>query len=207
MLAAHDFSGGFNDPVFDSQAVFRAVLDAMAGPGALQPLPDRVAPPAPLSASAGAILLALADADTPVFLDAALAASASVAAWIGFHTGAPVVAVPADATFAVLSEPGAMPALSGFAQGSAEYPDRSATLILQVASHAAASDELTLRGPGVDGSRTLRVSGLPHWFRDAWAMNQQAFPLGVDILFAAQGWVAALPRTAEILEEASASCM
>jgi alpha-D-ribose 1-methylphosphonate 5-triphosphate synthase subunit PhnH len=207
MLAAHDFSGGFTDPVFDSQAVFRAVLDATAGPGAMQPLPDRVAPPAPLNASAGAILLALADADTPVFLDAALAASPSVAAWIAFHTGAPVVSAAPDATFAVISDLDAMPALSAFAQGSAEYPDRSATLVLQVASVAIGPAGLTLRGPGIGGSRILRVADLPDWFRAAWALNQEAFPLGVDILFAADGWVAALPRTAEIVEEASAPCM
>jgi alpha-D-ribose 1-methylphosphonate 5-triphosphate synthase subunit PhnH len=206
MLTAGDFSGGFSDPVFDSQAVFRAVLDAMAGPGARQPLPDRVAPPAPLNASAGAILLALADADTPVFLGAELAASPSVAAWIGFHTGAPVVPVAAEATFAVFSDLTAMPRLSAFAQGCAEYPDRSATLILQVAPTATSPDELTLRGPGIDGSRTIEVPGLPDWFRDAWVLNQEVFPLGVDILFAANGWVAALPRTAEILEGASAPC-
>ncbi|MBU2486892.1 MAG: phosphonate C-P lyase system protein PhnH, partial [Alphaproteobacteria bacterium] len=50
------YEGGFADPVGASQTVFRALMDAMARPGTVHVLPDVTAPPAPLSASASALI-------------------------------------------------------------------------------------------------------------------------------------------------------
>jgi alpha-D-ribose 1-methylphosphonate 5-triphosphate synthase subunit PhnH len=48
----------FADPVFESQAAFRAILAAMARPGAIHPCGQGLEPPAPLSPAAAAAILA-----------------------------------------------------------------------------------------------------------------------------------------------------
>ncbi len=49
----------FADPVRDAQAAFRAVMNAMARPGSVQPVARLAGAPAPLSPTAAAIAVAL----------------------------------------------------------------------------------------------------------------------------------------------------
>jgi len=202
MSGMSHFGGGFADPVFAAQAVFRAVLDAMARPGTIVPMPATVAPPAPLSAATAAVLLALADADTPVFLDAALSANAAVAQYLRFHTGAPTTEDPAAASFAAVSAPETMPPLGAFATGSADYPDRSTTLILAVTHLGDGSSTAghRFRGPGIDGARSLAFDPEPAAFAGQWRDNRALFPCGVDLILAGPGAVAALPRSSAIVD-------
>ena len=197
MVLAEHIVGGFADPVFNGQAVFRAVMDAMARPGSIQPLPELAQPPAPLSASAAAVALTLCDQDTPVWLDGRLRDSATVASWLGFHTGAPLANTPSDAHFALVSEPTSLIALENFAQGTQEYPDRSTTLIFQVAS-LTAGEELLLEGPGIERVSMLGPTSLPRHFIEQWKQNRARFPRGVDLILAAPDGVACLPRTTRI---------
>ena len=190
-------TGGFSDPVFDAQAIFRAVMDAMARPGTVQPARALAHPPQPLSPIAAAVALTLCDHDTPLWLDPALKQAAAVASWLGFHTGAPSANTPADAHFALVAEPASLIAFENFAQGTQEYPDRSTTLILQVASFST-GDRLTLEGPGIDGSATIAPSPLPRHFVEQWKQNHARFPRGVDVILAAPEGIACLPRTTRI---------
>lgn len=58
MLDPQAFGGGFVDPVFQSQAVFRAVMDAMARPGSVHVIAsDALLPPPPVSSSTAAVAL------------------------------------------------------------------------------------------------------------------------------------------------------
>lgn len=198
MRAADALSGGFADPVLDSQATFRAVLDALARPGKVMPLAPRVAPPVPLSPATAAVLATLADDGTPVFLDAGLDGEA-VRAWIGFHTGATVTRDPAAAAFAAIGDPARMPPLSAFAQGSAEYPDRSATIILQVADFDGPA-KLRLTGPGIDGATVIAPYPLPPGLVAAMAENRALFPRGLDLVLAAHRALLGLPRSVRIAE-------
>lgn len=196
-IATQSIEGGFADPVFNAQAVFRAVMDAMARPGSLQSLPVLSHPPAPLSATAGAVALALCDNDTPLWLDPALQISAAVKSWLGFHTGAPLANTPADAHFALIASPAEMMALDGFSQGTQDYPDRSTTLILQV-SDLVSGAALRLEGPGIETSATIAPAQMPRHFVEQWKQNIKRFPRGVDIILAAPDGVACLPRTTRI---------
>ena len=197
-MSGDALSGGFADPVFDAQATFRAVLDALSRPGRIVALGQRVAPPAPLLPAAAAVIAALADDGTPVFLDPALDTE-PVRGWIAFHTGAPVTRDPAAAAFAVVGNPSEMLAFSAFAQGTAEYPDRAATLILQVAALDGGTP-LVLSGPGIATAATLAPRPLPPDFAGRMRANRALFPLGLDVVLAAPEALAGLPRSVRIEE-------
>jgi alpha-D-ribose 1-methylphosphonate 5-triphosphate synthase subunit PhnH len=186
---------GFAEPVLAAQSAFRAMMDAMARPGTVRRLADTAAP-MPLSPSAAAIALTLLDYETPFWLDAPLAA-AEVARFISFHTGARLTTEPADAAFAFVAAPATAPPFAMFAQGSGEYPDRSTTLVLQVA-RLAEGEGMTLRGPGIAGARRLAASPLPADFLAQLSENRAQFPRGVDILLVADGIVAGLPRSLRV---------
>lgn len=188
---------GFTDPVFDSQAAFRAVMEAMARPGSRHPVPLAVEAPPPLQPAAAALALALLDADTRLWLDPPLAAAAEVGAWLRFHTGTRIVAAPEAAGFALIADPAGLPALTRFAQGETDYPDRSTTLLLQLDS-LTGGPPLVLTGPGLAAPAALAPRPLPADFVARMQGNRARFPLGVDLVLAAGDLVAALPRSTAV---------
>jgi alpha-D-ribose 1-methylphosphonate 5-triphosphate synthase subunit PhnH len=185
-------SPGFADPVQDSQRCFRSVLEAMSRPGRIFRLPPLAEPPAPLHGATAAVLLTLADADTPVWLD-----HAAPLDWLRFHCGCPVVAEAGAAQFVVAV--GTMPALAGLARGTEEEPHRAATLVMQVQS-LRAGQGWRLTGPGIEHEHWLAVDSLPADFLAHWAANRARFPQGVDIVLCAGDSLACLPRTVAIEE-------
>lgn len=187
---------GFGDPVRAAQQVFRAVMSALAEPGRIVPVAPAVAPPDGLFATSAAILLALADYETPVWLAPPLR-GAGVESFIRFQTGAPLVADPTRAAFAVADAAG-FAGLEGFSIGTLAYPDRSATVILQVEA-LAGEGPLTLTGPGIPGSRTLGVRPPPDGLVPALSANRALFPRGVDLILAAPGAIAGLPRSTAVV--------
>jgi alpha-D-ribose 1-methylphosphonate 5-triphosphate synthase subunit PhnH len=195
---ASTLSPGFADPVFNSQNVFRAVMWALARPGTIEPIIVDLAPPAPLSIEAAAVTLALADYETPLWLDPVLAAVPEVGAFLRFHTGAAIVTDAAAARFALIADPAQLPDFSIFAQGTPDYPDASATLILQVERFATTG--LQLQGPGIEGVRYFNAAPLPADLPTRWAENRALFPRGIDLILAGPGGVAALPRSLVIAE-------
>ncbi|WP_421849431.1 phosphonate C-P lyase system protein PhnH [Oricola sp.] len=189
--------GGFENPVMDSQVVFRAIMEAMSMPGTIVSCSAVVQPPPPLQPALGAVVCALCDHDTAVWLDPFLKDGAAVEGWLAFQTGAPVVEEPEDCTFALVGDPTSMPSLDRFAQGSQEYPDRSSTLVLQVPT-LTGGQQLSLAGPGIAEKASIAPRGLPGNFLEQWASNRARFPRGVDVVLAAGDTVACLPRTVRI---------
>jgi alpha-D-ribose 1-methylphosphonate 5-triphosphate synthase subunit PhnH len=188
---------GLEDPVHDGQACFRTVLEAMAHPGRIIALPFRLAapPPLPLGAAAASLALALCDFETPIWLDDALRPAAD---YLRFHCGSALTMDHAAAHFAFAGDPGALPPLDGFALGTDEYPDRSTTLVLAVASLEAGRG-VTLSGPGIDGTARLAVGGLGEAFWTARASLRMLLPRGLDIVLTCGDRLAALPRSTRAL--------
>ena len=185
-MLADTLTGGFSDPAVQSAHAFRSVMEAMARPGTIQSIAGAT-PPAPLSPAAGAVMLTLCDTDTPVYLTGALDCDA-VRAWLAFHTGAPVMG-PSHAMFAFGTWEALAP-LSAYQIGTSEYPDRSATLIVERDSLGAGS---TLIGPGIKDRASL---SLPE--QAAFQANRALFPLGLDFIFTSGDQLAALPRSTEV---------
>lgn len=186
-MQVQTLSGGFTDPATQSAHAFRRVMEAMARPGTLHHI-SGAAPPAPLSPAAGAVLLTLCDTETPVYL-AGDANCDTVQAWLGFHTGAPLVG-PSHCQFAVGTWSAIAP-LSAYPIGTSEYPDRSTTLIVECPVLADTSEILT--GPGIRDKAALSLPEVA-----AFQSNHALFPMGLDFIFTCGDRLAALPRSTEV---------
>lgn len=198
MSAALALAPGFADPVHEAQATFRAVLDALAEPGTVRPVAGIAAAPAPLSPVAAAVIATLADWETTVWRDPALARP-EIDAWLAFHTGAPLVEAADRAAFALLAEPATAPAWESFGLGTDVDPSTSTTLILQIAGFGEGR-RLRLSGPGIETTREIAVAGLPADLVERGAANRALFPRGVDLVLAGPDAVVGLPRTTRIEE-------
>lgn len=191
---------GFHDPVLDAQSTFRAVMNAAARPGTIQRLLPATGAPTPLSTGAAAVVLALCDYETPVWLDRDLAQADEVGRWVTFHTGAPITMNMREAAFAFVSDPLLMPDLSEFALGTQDYPDRSSTVVIQVESMPGAK-MLRLSGPGIAGAHLFSATPLPESFVAQLGTNRDLFPRGIDCLFVTETEIASIPRSTRVTVE------
>lgn len=186
-MEAEILSGGFVEPAIQSAHAFRSVMEAMARPGSIQAV-SGAQPPAQLSVAAGAVLLTLCDNDTPVYLAGALDCEA-VRTWLAFHTGAPL-AGPSHCMFAV-GRWDALAPMSTYPVGTSEYPDRSATLIVECDELSGGSAKL--EGPGIKSSATLALPEV-----QAFQHNNALFPLGLDFILTCESQLAAVPRSTKV---------
>lgn len=189
-------TGGFTEPVFQAQSVFKMLMDGMARPGTIQSVTPDVTPPALLGIAASAIGLTLCDHDTPVWLSAGLAKSA-IPEWLSFHTGAPLTAEKAEARFAFIEAGTALSTFGLFAAGTQEYPDRSTTVVIELAD-LEGGRRLALMGPGIQSVTEIAPVGLPETFLRLWTENRALFPRGIDIVLTAGKRFLCLPRTTKI---------
>lgn len=183
-MQATQLDGGFADTAREAARVFRAALETLARPGLIETVTGGQAP-APASVAASVLILTLCDDTTPLYL-APSHDSTALRDWITFHTGARF-AGPEHAMFALGTWEALQP-VSRFSVGTSEYPDRAATLIVEMA--ALRPDGATLRGPGIRDTATL---GLPE--TAAFQSNRARFPLGFDCYFTCGDRLAGLPRS------------
>lgn len=184
----------FKAPVFDAAYAYRAILSALCRPGTVHDLPTPVDPPAPLCPALSAVLLTLCDFDTPIWW--APPFGDDVKGWCAFHTGAPAAELSC-ASF-VIAQVGAVPDLMALSAGTDERPDRSAMLV--IGCERLGGKDVMMTGPGIDGSVPFGSDALTPGFLNAWRVNGQRFPRGVDVILCAGARVAGLPRTTRIIE-------
>jgi alpha-D-ribose 1-methylphosphonate 5-triphosphate synthase subunit PhnH len=194
-IALQNLAPGFNDPQLDAQRVFRQLLQAMSRPGQIVPIDRLPEAPQPLSGGTAALALSLFELDTPIWLSDDLRPAAGD--YLAFHTGAPLTTEIGAAGFVLVADGNNLPDLAQVALGDPEYPERAATVIVQVDRLQVAAG-YRLRGPGILGHVDISVDGLAAEFWSAFQVNQKRFPLGFDAVLVAGDMVLGLPRTVAV---------
>ncbi|MCZ2201025.1 phosphonate C-P lyase system protein PhnH [Cylindrospermopsis raciborskii] len=184
---------GFSDPVHDAQQAFRALLCADAQPGRSEKIPVQLQVPQGLTPACGAACLVLLDLDIKLWIQPLF--SSSVKNWLLFHTGCQLTLDPQQADFALIQDLVSMTELSVFNPGTAEKPEDSTTLLIQVASFNGGKP-ITLTGPGNLSPKTIAPS-IPSTFWEFWEQNYPLYPRGIDVFLFTEDSVMGLPRTAK----------
>ncbi len=205
MTAAMPVSARPFNTVADTQAVFRAILDAMARPGTRQLLPV-VDGNAPLAGTGPLLALAQTLLDHEVTFavvpgcgERAESDAERVATYLTLVTGSRAVgAVDAGYVFALGPLPPGLPAM--LRAGNPAYPDESATLVvLSPLFNGESGVPVSLTGPGIAGRTALTLPGLtPSDLANLAAANAEP-PLGVDVILVDPGGtVVCLPRSTRV---------
>jgi alpha-D-ribose 1-methylphosphonate 5-triphosphate synthase subunit PhnH len=180
----------------DGQEAFRVILDSMARPGQLRRLDTaKLAPPAGLAGASALLGLCLLDSEVS-FHCAGFAPE--VTEYLRVNTNSRV-APAAEADFVFLGDSSRLDEVAVAKTGDPEYPELSATLVLQVRalSEEPMADSLRVAtsGPGVDGMRSFSVAGLETAFLTLLRRTNEEFPLGLDLVLTCGDAVLSLPRS------------
>ena len=199
-MTLHVVSPGFESPPRQAALCFRAILNAMSRPGKVVNTPVTLQQVDGFNPVSAMIALTLCDHETAVWLEPTF--DAATRDYLAFHCNSPVTADVRIADFAFFAKCPDAGQLQALKTGTPDYPDRSATAVIQVPGFGGGTS-LRLAGPGIKGSAWLSVDGLEPEFWSWWRGNNVSFPLGVDVIFTSGDAVAALPRTTRVLEQSS----
>ena len=178
----------------DAQHSFRRLLKAMSEPGVIVALHQLKRGWQPLNIATTSVLLTLADNDTPVWLSAPLS-NDIVSQSLRFHTNAPLVSQPEQATFAVTDE---------------RFPANSLTPCPPHRRCAGSGCNADLQVASLSGGRMLRLTGagiaeermiapqLPECILYELTERPHPFPLGIDLILTCGERLLAIPRTTHV---------
>lgn len=191
----------------ESQAIFTAMLQAIARPGSIHHLPHHVIARMP---SIMAPVMTLADVETRAFImdttvfrwqDATCDATGARSVDL---TEADLVAITTESLLQLHE------IFSRVRVGTAFAPELGARMFIGVPTlgdhehgdHEQNSTEgvrLALTGPGIKGETTLSIGGLNTSGVEAWITANSRFPAGVDVwLTTDTGHIAGIPRSTTI---------
>lgn len=196
MSFAQDLAAGFENPSLNSQSAFRQIMNAWARPGQTACIDEITAAPLGLDIASAAFALTLVDQDTQVWLSADTAICKD---WLRFHCGCPVAEQAKDAAFA-FARAAEIQDLQLFNTGDAVVPDQGATLVLR-ADAIGEGQTLRLEGPGIQGDRRVKISGVADGLWHTRASLAPLFPAGLDLVLTSQRNLVCIPRTTKITLE------
>lgn len=216
-------AAGFSDTIHDSQYCFRHLLTAMSQPGTLVELNLAQGFGSMMPASTQ-VLLALADNSTPVWLSNQFANDIAVKENLNFHLGCSILSgqkngvqlseIQQKPSFGVISQQDLVNfdwSQTSFFVGCEEYPDRSTTVIVEVAGlstvpcslpepDADSPVVLRLSGPGIEHEARVVVQSLSSTVISIMLSQRKThkFPLGLDFILVSGEQVVALPRSTTV---------
>jgi alpha-D-ribose 1-methylphosphonate 5-triphosphate synthase subunit PhnH len=177
----------------ESRECFHSLMWALSYPGQIMTLP--VAGDAHALAAFATVGRTLLDLETSFFTnDAALRVELE-------RTGSGMRSAT-DAAYLYFPKLGEadLPLVEQANIGDETYPDNGATLVIGCQLNGPEAVNLRLRGPGIQGERTLSVAGLPAAF---WQLRERRirYPLGIDLFLLDGPALVGLPRTTRIAYE------
>lgn len=177
------------DETFDSQKIFRIVLEAMANPTRKLSVSEFI--PKLFGSEPAMLSVAMTLLDNEVSFCAA--DSSELAENIALLTHSPEVKAE-DADFIFVTEPDNIEkAVSQAKCGTLSDPHRSATIIIKCAE--AASESLELYGAGINGTVNVLVPSEVVKAIDARDAQHYEYPQGVDFIFVSgEGGLLCIPR-------------
>jgi len=191
---------GFGDETQSSQSIFRAALNALSYPGKLTELKHDANPPVDADPITSVLLLALLDSESSLWLSHSLK-NTLVSSWLQFHTDCTVTENIEKADFVWIKNLDELPQLIQLQTGTDQYPDRSATCIIEIESLTQKSENgaFLLQGPGIKDKSDLEIKGWSkqecvRW-NEFWNSNNDLFPCGVDVFLSDGKALVGLPRT------------
>lgn len=192
------------DTIRSDQQTFRTALSVLSNPGRTERLATASRSDAPAvngNRFTGPLLMALLDHEVSFSVEPGPDAGA-FAAYILKRTRCPIVS--ADRAAFVVADHSTLDQQLPLElhTGSFDYPDDSATLIVQVPTldqNVAADLTIVVEGPGVPGRRVVKLTGVGGEFFAARDRANAHYPIGIDLLFIDQeGRIIGLPRTSQV---------
>jgi alpha-D-ribose 1-methylphosphonate 5-triphosphate synthase subunit PhnH len=193
------------DTIFDSQKIFRILLDAFAHPGKVVKISNlKIAPPSNISKASAGVLFTLLDHEVGFAVSTSNEKQKEeIEEYFIINTGSRLKSLE-SADFILML--GALTKLEKIKKGSLDYPDQGATIVYSVEEIGEGNPEgdsvsLTLAGPGINGKRYLALKGLKKQEVIKIMEVNKEFPLGVDFVFTdKEDRLFALPRSTKIVE-------